>query len=104
MIRSESFLCTCRANCIDHQRALRPPPPAAQLSYRGGPLLDSIKVFTVFWGQVWQKSPNRDLANQINQFFSFVVSSELIDQLAEYSVPGQAMPHLADCARIVAWC
>jgi hypothetical protein len=63
--------------------------PAAHLSYRGGPLLDSVKVFTIFWGQVWQTSPNSDLANQINQFFRFVVSSSLIDQLAEYSVPRQ---------------
>ena len=50
-------------------------------------------MFTVFWGQVWQKSPNSDLANQINQFFSFVVSSALIDHLAEYSVPGQTIVH-----------
>src|SRR5439155_14768548 len=68
-------------------------PPAAQLAYRGGPLLDSIKVFTIFWGQVWHTSPNSDLANQINQFFKFVVTSALIDQLAEYSVPGQSIGH-----------
>ena len=68
-------------------------PPAAQLSYRGGPLLDSVKVFSIFWGQVWQTSPNSDLANQINQFFRFVVSSALIDQLAEYSVPRQPIGH-----------
>ena len=68
-------------------------PPAAQLAYRGGPLLDSIKVFTIFWGQVWHTSPNSDLANQINQFFRFVVSSALVDQLAEYSVPGQPIGH-----------
>jgi len=66
-------------------------PPAAQLTYRGGPLLDSVKVFTIFWGQAWQASPNSGLANQINQFFKFVVGSALIDQLAEYSVPGQAI-------------
>jgi hypothetical protein len=42
-------------------------PPAAQLTYRGGPLLDSIKVFTIFWGQLWQTSPNSSLANEINQ-------------------------------------
>ena len=68
-------------------------PPAAQPGYRGGPLLDSIKVFTIFWGQVWHTSPNSDLANQINQFFRFVVSSALVDQLAEYSVPGQPIGH-----------
>jgi hypothetical protein len=68
-------------------------PPAAQLIYRGGPLLGSVKVFTIFWGQVWQTSPNSDLANQINQFFGVVVSSALIDQLVEYSVPGQSIGH-----------
>src|SRR5438132_1081352 len=68
-------------------------PPAAQLVYRGGPLLDSIKVFTIFWGKAWQTTPNSSLANQVNQFFKFVVSSALIDQLAEYSVPGQPIGH-----------
>jgi hypothetical protein len=68
-------------------------PPAAQLTYRGGPLLESVEVFTIFWGQVWQTSPDSDLASQINQFFHFIVSSALIDQLAEYSVPGQAIEH-----------
>ena len=68
-------------------------PPAAQLSYRGGPLLSSVKLFTIFWGQAWQTSPNSDLASQINQFFQFVLSSALIDQLAEYNVPGQTIGH-----------
>jgi len=67
--------------------------PAAQLTYRQGPLLVSVKVFTIFWGQAWETSPNSDLANQINQFFSFVVSSALMDQLAEYSVSGQTIEH-----------
>jgi hypothetical protein len=64
-------------------------PPLAQLTYRGGPLLSSVKVFTLFWGRVWQTSPNSALANQVNQFFEFVVNSALIDQLAEYSSPGK---------------
>ena len=68
-------------------------PPAAKLTYRGGPLLDAVEVFTLFWGQAWQTTPNSDLANQINQFFKFVVSSALIDQLAEYNVPGHAIGH-----------
>jgi hypothetical protein len=33
------------------------------------------------------------LATQINQFFSFVLTSSLIDQLAEYSVPNFAISH-----------
>ena len=68
-------------------------PPAAQLTYRGGPLLQTVKVFTLFWGQTWQTSPNSDLGKQINQFFKFVLSSALLDQLAEYSVPGKTIGH-----------
>ena len=68
-------------------------PPAAQLTYRGGPLLEAVKVFTIYWGQAWQAAPNSYLANQINQFFKFVVSSALMDQLAEYNVPGKAIGH-----------
>src|SRR4051812_1374146 len=44
-------------------------PPAAQLTYRNGPLLASVKVFTIFWGQAWGTSPNSELASQLNQFF-----------------------------------
>jgi len=68
-------------------------PPTAHLTYRGGPLLGAVKVFTIFWGQPWRTSPNSDLAKQMNQFFKFVVSSQLIDQLAEYSVSGQSIGH-----------
>jgi len=69
------------------------PAPAAQLTYRGGPLLSVVKVFTLFWGEAWQNAPNSGLANQLNEFFKFVVSSGLIDQLAEYGVAGQTIGH-----------
>src|SRR5207253_10071018 len=68
-----------------------PPPPAPQLSYRGGPLLTAVEVFTVFWGQAWQQAPQSALIDQLNAFFDFVLTSQLIDQLAEYSVPAQAI-------------
>lgn len=68
-------------------------PAAAKLTYRGGPLLSSVKVFTLFWGAAWQTSPNSDLADQVNQFFKFVVNSSLIDQLSEYNVPGHSIGH-----------
>jgi hypothetical protein len=68
-------------------------PPAAQLTYRGGPLLQAVKVFTIFWGQAWKTTANSDLGKQVSQFFSFVLSSALIDQLAEYSVPGKSIGH-----------
>src|SRR5581483_4652402 len=68
-------------------------PPAANLTYRGGPLLIAVKVFTIFWGKAWKTASNSDLAKQINQFFKFVVSSSLLDQLDEYSVAGKKIGH-----------
>lgn len=68
-------------------------PPAAQLTYRGGPLLTAVKVFTIFWGDAWQTAPTSDLVQEINDFFSFVLGSALMDLLAEYSVSGQTIGH-----------
>jgi len=32
------------------------PQVAAKLTYRNGPLLTSVEVFTVFWGAQWNSS------------------------------------------------
>src|SRR5438067_7775684 len=64
-----------------------PRPAAPQLTYRGGPLLSAVKVFTVFWGRAWEQSPQSTLAGNLNQFFQFIVTSPLLDQLSEYSIP-----------------
>ena len=63
------------------------------LTYRNGPLLTSVEVFTVFWGRAWQDAANSALATQLNDFFDFILASKLIDQLSEYSVPGKAIGH-----------
>jgi hypothetical protein len=55
--------------------------------------LTSVKVFTVFWGGAWEQQPVRDTVGQINQFFETILSSELMDQLTEYNVPGQQIGH-----------
>jgi hypothetical protein len=75
----------------DELRAAPAAPP--QLTFRNGPLLKNVEVFTVFWGAAWQQASQSDLVNQLNQFFDFILTSALIDQLAEYSVPGQAIGH-----------
>ena len=67
--------------------------PAPVLTYRNGPLLTAVQVFTVFWGSAWQQAPNTGLLQQMNQFFDYILTSQLMDQLAEYSVPGQAIGH-----------
>lgn len=66
---------------------------APQLTYRNGPLLTAVQVFTVFWGSAWQQAANSDLSNQMNQYFDFILTSQLMDQLGEYSVPGQTIGH-----------
>ena len=66
-------------------------PPA--LTYRGGPLLASVKVFTVFWGTEWTQAPLTGLVDQINGFFDFVLTSALIDQLAEYNAANYQIGH-----------
>jgi hypothetical protein len=65
---------------------------APQLTYRGGPLLTAVEVFTVFWGAEWQ-APQNALVTNLNSFFDFILTSALLDQLGEYSVPGKNIGH-----------
>src|SRR5882724_4678412 len=62
---------------------------APQLTYRGGPLLTSVEVFTVFWGAAWSQSPQSVVMKNMNLFFDYILASALMDQLCEYSVPGK---------------
>jgi hypothetical protein len=64
------------------------PAVPPHLTYRNGPLLSAVEVFTVFWGAAWQNAPQSGLATNVNQFFDFILTSALIDQLSEYSVQG----------------
>jgi hypothetical protein len=66
-------------------------PP--QLTYRNGPLLTAVEVFTLFWGSAWQQPANATLLAQVNQFFDAILKSTLMDQMAEYSVPGKTIAH-----------
>ena len=67
--------------------------PAPHLTYRNGPLLTNVEVFTIFWGAAWQDGANTLLSQQMNSFFDFILSSQLLDQLNEYSVPGKNIGH-----------
>jgi hypothetical protein len=66
-------------------------PPA--LTYRGGPLLTAVEVFTIFWGAAWEQPPQSGLAQSVNAYFDFILTSALMDQLGEYSVSGQTIAH-----------
>jgi hypothetical protein len=78
---------------------LRPegePPPQAvapELTYRGGPLLANAEVVALYWGAHWSGEPLATLRGRVDAFLDFVLTSELIDQLGEYSVPGAAIGH-----------
>ena len=71
-----------------HELAAFAPAPTAQLIYHGGPLLSTVQVTAVFWGDAWQHAPNNGLIAQLGGFFDFILQSSLMDVLAEYSVPG----------------
>jgi hypothetical protein len=67
---------------------------AANLTYRGGALVEAAKVFAIFWGQSWTDDADaKDLSAAMNKFFPDVLVSSLIDQLSEYNVPGKAIGH-----------
>src|SRR5690348_231580 len=70
-----------------------PDAPPAHLSYGNGHLLTSVQVYTIFWGAAWQQPANSTLMNQMNQGFDAILTSSLMDTLAEYSVPGQSIGH-----------
>lgn len=67
--------------------------PAPKLTYRGGPLLTAVEVFTAFWGSWWNDGTGAELATRLNGFFDAILTSELIDQLDEYSVDGRTIGH-----------
>jgi hypothetical protein len=72
---------------------LAAPEATAKLTYRGGPLITSVEVFAMYWGAGWEKAPASELGLRIGQFLGDIVSSALIDQLAEYNVPGYRIGH-----------
>jgi hypothetical protein len=69
------------------------PPAAPKLVYLNGPLITSVEIFTIFWGTRWQRGPLAEILAQMNQFFDFVLTSSLMDQLSEYSVAGHSIGH-----------
>ncbi len=68
--------------------AAAPPATPPKLTYRGGPLLSAVEVVTAFWGSSWQGSESH-LVPQIHDFFDYILTSPLMDQLAEFGVPNQ---------------
>jgi hypothetical protein len=61
--------------------------PPARLQFYGGPLIGNPKVSTLFWGEEWNSHPLDTVASKLQQFYKDIVTSPLITQLGEYSVP-----------------
>ncbi len=76
----------------EEEKAKTPAAPA-QLVYNNGPLLTAVQVYIIFWGSAWQQSPASDTVTNINSFFDYILTSSLMDQLAEYSTSGQTIGH-----------
>jgi hypothetical protein len=67
-------------------------PASAHLSYQGGPLIQKVQVFTVYWGKLWNStSSSQKMMADLNKFFTDILVSPLLDQLSEYNVPGQVI-------------
>jgi hypothetical protein len=69
------------------------PATTPRLTYRGGPLLASPQVFLFFWGDAWMQQPQAALMERMSAFFDYVLTSPLMDQLAEYDVQGYTIGH-----------
>ena len=67
--------------------------PTPQLTYRNGPLMTAVEVFTIFWGAAWNAAAQKAVVGQVNAFFDFVLTSPLIDQLGEYNVGTRKIGH-----------
>ena len=81
---------------LHHPSLPRAVAPAAKpnLTYRSGPLLQNVQVFTIFLGTTWGSTNTpATLVTQVNQFFGAILVSPSIDQLSEYNVPGQRIGH-----------
>jgi hypothetical protein len=70
-----------------------PSTSAPQLTYRSGPLLTAVEVFAIYWGRAWNLAANSPLMSHMDGFFDFVLTSKLMDQLAEYNVPNKSIGH-----------
>ena len=81
------------ANTGDRELLALPPQTATpKLVYNGGALIKNVKVYTIFWGKNWSSNAAFiSLKTNINSFFTAILTSPLLDQLAEYSVTGSAI-------------
>jgi len=66
---------------------------ASQIVNNGGPVLSAVEVVPIYWGAAWSSASNTQIAAQLDGFFDFIVTSSLIDLLAEYGTPAAPIGH-----------
>jgi hypothetical protein len=76
---------------LHHPQSLQAAAP--RLTYRNGPLMEAVEVFTIFWGAAWNTAPLNKLMQDMNGFFDYILSSSLMDQLAEYNAGKYKISH-----------
>ena len=69
------------AHGVDRLAGAAPPI----LANHGGPVLGSVEVVCIYWGADWGSGDDANLSLQLDGFFDFIVTSQYIDMLAEYS-------------------
>ncbi|HEY0395133.1 MAG TPA: hypothetical protein VGD01_11625 [Candidatus Elarobacter sp.] len=68
-------------------------PQQQTVSYHGGALLQSVTTRAAFLGAVWNAEPHASLRGRIEAFLAFLVTSDVIDNLAEYGTNGLTVSH-----------
>jgi hypothetical protein len=63
------------------------------LRYRKGPLISAVEVFTIFWGSAWTSAPQSGMIDSLNEFFDYILTSALVDELAEYKASHYKIGH-----------
>jgi hypothetical protein len=72
--------------------------PVPHLKYHDGPLLGAVDVVPIYWGAAWSTDPNASFARDLDAFFDFIVTSQMMEMLAEYSTASTRIGHVHDPA------
>lgn len=75
--------------------------PVPNLTNHGGTVIESVQVVTIYWGAAWSSGANTILRTGVDSFFDFIVTSQLMDMLAEYSIPGKPIRHGSHVASVL---
>jgi hypothetical protein len=67
--------------------------PAAHLSNHGGPVLQAVQVIPIYWGAAWATGTTATQATQLDGFFDYILTSTMMDMLAEYGTSSTPIQH-----------